>query len=277
MSRPWMPLYVADYLADTGHLSTLEHGAYMLLIMHYWQHGELPAEETRISRVCRLSGDEWAESRETLKSLFDEDWRHKRIDEELAEAEEKYRRRAEAGRKGGKSNAEAKPEQCLSNAEAALNQPQPQPPSSPKNKKEAKASSGCDEKFAEFWLAYPRREGPNPRKPAKLVFDRLVAKGADPDRLIAAAQALAVENPTPTRFIPQAMTWLGQERFGDVEPVITGDTFCPEDSQPTRLHVIRYRNENDGHDPPRAVQGGKAGYLIPTTWVKSMQMRQAHG
>lgn len=145
------------------------------------------------------------------------------------------------------------------------------------SKSEAKASSGCDEKFAEFWLAYPRREGPNPRKPAKLVFDRLVAKGADPDRLIAAAQALAIENPTPTRFIPQAMTWLGQERFGDVEPIIPGDTFCPEDNQTTRLHVIRYRNEHDGAEPPRGVQGGKAGYLIPATWVKSMQMRQAHG
>jgi hypothetical protein len=145
------------------------------------------------------------------------------------------------------------------------------------SKTEAKASSGCDEKFAEFWLAYPRREGPNPRKPAKLVFDRLIAKGADPDRLIAAAQTLAIENPTPTRFIPQAMTWLGQERFGDVEPVLSGDTFCPEDNPTTRLHVIRYRNEHDGTEPPRGVQGGKAGYLVPTTWVKSMQMRQAHG
>lgn len=156
------------------------------------------------------------------------------------------------------------------------------PPAPPKEKTtpsetQAKACSGCDEKFAEFWLAYPRRDGPNPRKPAKLVFDRLVAKGADTGRLIAAAQALAVENPTPTRFIPQAVTWLNQERFGDVDPVIAGDTFCPEDNQTTKLHVLRHRNEHSGLDPPRAIQGGKAGYMIPTTWVKSMQMRQANG
>lgn len=107
MSHPWMPFYVADYLADTGHLSTLEHGAYLLLIMHYWQNGALPEDERKLARICRLPPEEWEAARETLAGLFGEGWRHKRIEAELAETRERYRRRAEAGRKGGLATASA--------------------------------------------------------------------------------------------------------------------------------------------------------------------------
>lgn len=126
-----MPLYVADYLADTGHLSVSEHGAYLLLIMHYWQHGSLPSDETRLARIARMTREQWAESRDVLAEFFEDGWRHSRIDSELQAASEKYERRAAAGRKGG--NAKAADKQCSSNAkandQALLNQPQPQPQS----------------------------------------------------------------------------------------------------------------------------------------------------
>lgn len=88
MIRPWMPLYVDDYLSDTGHLTVTEHGAYMLLIMHYWKHGGLPADERLIARIARLSPDQWAESRDVLSMLFGPDWSHARIDEEISKADE---------------------------------------------------------------------------------------------------------------------------------------------------------------------------------------------
>ncbi len=133
MSRPWMPLYIADYLADTAHLSTVEHGAYLLLIMHYWMHRKLPQDEKRLARIARLSDAEWESIAPALLDLFGSDWTHARIDREIADADEKYQKRADAGKKGGSSrktsNDEAMLKPGLSIAEARLNQPQPQPPS----------------------------------------------------------------------------------------------------------------------------------------------------
>lgn len=89
MNRPWMPLYIADYLADTTHLSTTEHGAYLLLIMHYWTKGSLPKEEDSIRRITRMTARQWSQSRDVLRSLFGDEWRHKRCDHEIAQAVEK--------------------------------------------------------------------------------------------------------------------------------------------------------------------------------------------
>lgn len=86
-NRAWMPLHIENYLADTGHLTAAEHGAYLMLIMHYWREGRLPEDERLIQRIARLSKDEWAESRDILAALFRDGWKHKRIDEELAKAD----------------------------------------------------------------------------------------------------------------------------------------------------------------------------------------------
>lgn len=121
MSRPWFPLYPADYRGDTTHISTVQHGAYLLLIMHYWLHGGLPDDDEQLARITGLSTADWRRHRPTIQAFFGKGWRHRRIERELVIAEDRYQRRAEAGRKGGKTPK--KP----SNAEAMLNQPQPQP------------------------------------------------------------------------------------------------------------------------------------------------------
>lgn len=107
-NRAWMPLHIADYLADTGHLTATEHGAYLLLIMHYWQNGSLPQNERVIARIAKLTQDQWEESRDILAMLFGPGWTHKRIDAELSKADEiigKRRAAAEARHGKGKSTA----------------------------------------------------------------------------------------------------------------------------------------------------------------------------
>lgn len=105
---PYMPLYVADYLADAAHLSTLEHGAYLLLIMTYWQRGKpLPADPVKLARIARLSNECWTDVEQALNEFFiieGDTWRHKRIDAELVKVAEK----SEKARSAGKASVAAK-------------------------------------------------------------------------------------------------------------------------------------------------------------------------
>ena len=70
MNRPWMPLYVGDYLGDTGHLTTTQHGAYLLLMMHYWRKGELPDDDRQLSKITKLPLKTWCDYRATLQDFF---------------------------------------------------------------------------------------------------------------------------------------------------------------------------------------------------------------
>lgn len=105
MNRPWMPLYVGDYLGDTGHLTTTQHGAYLLLMMHYWRKGELPDDDKQLSKITKLPLKVWTEYRETLQDFFYDGWRHKRIDAELSKMVKVSNARAIAGQKGGIGSA----------------------------------------------------------------------------------------------------------------------------------------------------------------------------
>jgi hypothetical protein len=157
----------------------------------------------------------------------------------------------------------------------------PAPPKeiTPSSSSDKSLSPCATDLFEDFWLVYPRREGSNPKKPASDRFLRLVAKGHDPHKLIDAARDFAKEHPSPTRFVPQAVTWLNQERFeGDQLSLPAADVFCAEGQEDTRLHVLRYRNEHNGNDPPSGIQAGRRGYMIPASWVRSMELRrQANG
>lgn len=105
----FMPLWIGDYLADTTHLNTEQHGAYLLLLMAYWRRGgPLPADDQYLCRIAGVTIYKWRTLRSTIAAFFAEEggqWVSKRADEELAKAESKYGKRAEAGRKGGQATA----------------------------------------------------------------------------------------------------------------------------------------------------------------------------
>lgn len=103
MRRPWMPLYIGDYLAKTSHLTTIQHGAYLLLIMHYWANGGLPKTDAELMAIARMSHDEWSGNCHVLARFFDGDWCHGRIDDELKKSKSISESRALAGLKGAMS------------------------------------------------------------------------------------------------------------------------------------------------------------------------------
>ena len=98
---PYMPLYVADYLSDAAHLSTLEHGAYLLLIMTYWQRGEaLPADDKKLARICRIGPREWERIKGNMSDFFQVDcntWSHKRVEFELQNVRDKSLKKRNGG------------------------------------------------------------------------------------------------------------------------------------------------------------------------------------
>jgi uncharacterized protein YdaU (DUF1376 family) len=85
-SSPWMPLYIADYRADTAHLNAAEHGAYLLLIMHYWSTGGLPDDDRQLARIACMTTWQWRRVRPTIRGFFNDGWEHTRINRELQRA-----------------------------------------------------------------------------------------------------------------------------------------------------------------------------------------------
>lgn len=105
-NRPWMPLYVAEYRADTAHLSAAQHGAYLLLIMSYWSTGGLPDDDGQLARIACMTPAEWKRTRPVVQPFFIDGWKHKRVEFELTEAA----RISAAGKAGGQASGRARRE-----------------------------------------------------------------------------------------------------------------------------------------------------------------------
>jgi uncharacterized protein YdaU (DUF1376 family) len=98
MNRPWMPLYVNDYLSATMRLTTIEHGAYLLLIMEYWREGGLPNDDAKLAKIAGVKPTQWKRMRPTISGFFDAEWKHKRIDSEITRTAEISNKRKEAAK-----------------------------------------------------------------------------------------------------------------------------------------------------------------------------------
>lgn len=104
MNPPKMPIHIGDYHRDTGHLRATEHGAYLLLMFHYWSTGGLPDNDDHLATIARLSRGEWKKIKPTLQAFFKDGWKHGRIDYDL----EKARNISDAAREAGKASGRSR-------------------------------------------------------------------------------------------------------------------------------------------------------------------------
>ncbi len=116
---PYMTWHPADYMADTLHLTTLEHGAYCLLLFNYWMTGK-PLRSDRLHILAKLSTDEWTDVEPTLAEFFEiknGKWVHVRVEDDLKAAYVKVAKASKAGnasalaRKARKNGASKKPKE----------------------------------------------------------------------------------------------------------------------------------------------------------------------
>lgn len=71
---PAMPLWTDAYLGDTHHLSTIEHGAYLLLLIAMWRTKErrLPSDDRSLAKYARLTTGQWSRIKGTILPFFDD-------------------------------------------------------------------------------------------------------------------------------------------------------------------------------------------------------------
>src|ERR1700691_2123908 len=101
-----MPVYIGDYLADTMHLSTEQHGAYLLLLFHLWRRGILQDDDVVLAQITGLPISAWSICRAVLAEFFeihDGQWHHRRVERERIKVAAKQQSNSSRAKLGASS------------------------------------------------------------------------------------------------------------------------------------------------------------------------------
>jgi len=223
---PYMQFYVADYLADTTHLTAEEHGAYMLLLFSYWQTGK-PLRIDRLATVARIPNDRWPSVAETLSEFFhvtETHWVQFRVEADLDAVNSKVITASNAGKASARAKA-LKKQQELNDRSTDVADPLQRnvnhidTDTDTDTDKNIKSSSPtADDLFAKFWKLYPNKKG---KAAAEKAWKKI--KVTD-DLFNLITQGLAKQSTSQAwtkdagQFIPHPATWLNGKRWEDEVP-----------------------------------------------------------
>lgn len=234
----WMPLYVADYLRDTQHLSTVEHGAYLLLIMQAWANGgAIPRDDSQLARITRLTLPQWRKIKPTVTSFWidhgeaGEIYQHRRIMKEIDRTEAVVEKRRQAGAAGAAKRWQAD-SKChadaiglpMANEKQTDGQSQSQshnPPSEGQRVREAPLSEAS---VSAIWEdAPPRARQRSSKADVRKALSAAVKRGADFEQIRSGLKAYW-SSPDATKD--------GGEYAKAIHRMIEGDRWADWASQP---------------------------------------------
>jgi uncharacterized protein YdaU (DUF1376 family) len=251
----WYPHYPGDYTRDTAHLSLVQHGAYRLLLDHYYSTASpLPSEASTLYRICRAFDEGERNAVDFVISQFFElraDGHHNsRADRQLVIQDEQHRRLSEGARK---TNAKrwGTPSPSESPSES---------PSGRISKAKAKAKYQREEKtlsaasppvsvnlpvadgFEQFWTTYPKKVA----KDAAYRAWRKV-KPEEVDAILARLELNKIGEwvGKEKQYIPNPATWLNGRRWTDeiISGVNSGKPTLGDALETTLASHVRFEQD----------------------------------
>lgn len=226
----WMPIYWGDYFGDTMHLTTEEHGAYLLLMGAYWRRGKpLPDDDTFLANITKLSKFRWKKFRKTLSEFFhihDGVWEHKRVQKEIVKSSARLASARAAGKAGGIAKALAKSYLTTTTTTKEKEKPTAKRNGKTQNEDALAIPPSLDKLKDEFecwWGAVPNKKGKGHARTAY----RAARRKTNAETLLAGIDAYAASvRGKEERFIAHPATWLRAERWLD-EPSSNSSTDPP--------------------------------------------------
>ena len=265
---PSMPMYWDAYLADTTHLSTEEHGAYLLLLAAMWRrNGIVPDDDKDNARIVGMTTAKWRKTKARLDGLIaiaDGSITQKKLQKTWEKTQEKIEKNRANGAKGGKAKPKEIKDLSQANASETLKRngsiPEPEPELTVKRDTNV-SPKNVGLSFSAFWDVWPNR---NSKAAAEKAWKKL-----SPDDREAAAKACvdwfsAWRNCHPEASPILPSTFLNNRRWEDEAFLSRAAPVPAETYSQQAMRMIREEEEAErrsrdfrgipGFDEPKIVQ-----------------------
>lgn len=270
---PWFAFYPDVFASDINveAMSTLQVGAYVLLLCKAWQAdppASLPNDDLILARLARVDAAVWTDMKSGVLVPFrlgtDGRLHSKRLRQEYDNALK--RMRASREKAAGAANARwskaadcskhapsmpgAVHEHCLSNAIQSESEKRntEDPPKPPAGRKRERADAEACPLFAEFWAAYPNRKK---RPDAAKAFAKHNPTRSLLDAILAGIERHRAGRKWLDGYIPHPATWLNAREWED-DPEPPRPQARPgyesQDAKHMRLFADAIRDDPDEED-----------------------------